>query len=68
MSPLPARARITQAEDKLADVHSGRPASAVYIHVTDNYVPRRGAVFLASLIVLALMWAIFIIRILLGLG
>lgn len=39
-----------------------------YIHVTDNYVPRRGAVFLASLIVLALMWAIFIIRILLGLG
>jgi hypothetical protein len=41
---------------------------ACYIHVTDNYVPRRGAVFLASLIVLALMWAIFIIRISLGLG
>lgn len=39
-----------------------------YIHATDNYVPRRGAVFLASVIVLALMWAIFIIRILLALG
>jgi hypothetical protein len=39
-----------------------------YIHVTDNDVPRRGAIFLASVIVLALMWAIFIIRILLGLG
>jgi hypothetical protein len=39
-----------------------------YVHVTDNYVPRRGAVFLGSMIVLALMWAIFIIRILLGLG
>jgi hypothetical protein len=39
-----------------------------YIHVTSNHVPRRGAVFLASMIVLALMWAIFIIRILLGLG
>jgi hypothetical protein len=34
-----------------------------YIHVTDNNVP----VFLASLIVLAVMWAIFIVRILLGL-
>jgi hypothetical protein len=39
-----------------------------YVHVTDNYVPGRGAVFLGSMIVLALMWAIFIIRILLGLG
>jgi hypothetical protein len=39
-----------------------------YIHVTDNDVSRRGAVFLAGAIVLALMWAIFIIRILLGLG
>jgi hypothetical protein len=38
-----------------------------YIHVTDNNVPRRGTVFLASLIVLAVMWAIFIVRILLGL-
>ncbi len=42
-------------------VHAG-------VHVTDNYVPRRGAVFLASMVVLALMWAIFIIRILLGVG
>jgi hypothetical protein len=31
-------------------------------------VPRRGAVYIASVLVLALMWAIFIIRILLGLG
>ena len=38
-----------------------------YIHVTDNNVPRRGMVFLASAIVLAVMWAIFIVRILLGL-
>jgi hypothetical protein len=38
------------------------------IHVTDNYVPRRGAVFLAGVIVPALMWAIFMIRILLGIG
>jgi hypothetical protein len=39
-----------------------------YVHVTDNYVPRRGAVYIASVLVLALMWAIFIVRILLGLG
>jgi hypothetical protein len=38
-----------------------------YIHVTDNNVPRRGMVFIASAIVLAIMWAIFMIRILLGL-
>ena len=38
-----------------------------YIHVTDNNVPRRGMVFLASAIVLAVMWAVFIVRILLGL-
>ncbi|HEX9321595.1 MAG TPA: MAPEG family protein [Xanthobacteraceae bacterium] len=37
-----------------------------YIHVTDNNVPRRGMVFLAGTIVLAVMWAIFIVRILLG--
>ena len=37
-----------------------------YIHVTDNYVPRRGAVFAAGVVVLAMMWAIFVVRILLG--
>jgi hypothetical protein len=40
----------------------------VFIHVTDNNVPRRGAVFLASMVVLAVMWVIFAFRILLGLG
>jgi hypothetical protein len=39
-----------------------------FVHVTDNYVPRRGAVFGAGCVVLAAMWAIFILRILLGLG
>ena len=39
-----------------------------YIHVTDNYVPRRGAAFIMSAIVLALMWLIFMIRILLAIG
>ena len=38
-----------------------------YVHVTDNRVSRRGMVFFAGLIVLAAMWAIFIVRILLGL-
>jgi hypothetical protein len=38
-----------------------------YIHVTDNRVPRRGLVFLAGVIVLGVMWAVFIVRILLGL-
>ena len=38
-----------------------------YIHVTDNRVARRGMVFLAGAIVLAVMWAVFIVRILLGL-
>ena len=38
-----------------------------YIHVTDNRVSRRGIVFLAGAIVLAVMWAVFIVRILLGL-
>jgi hypothetical protein len=37
-----------------------------YIHVTDNYVPRRGAVFGANVLVLAVMWLIFIVRVLLG--
>jgi hypothetical protein len=39
-----------------------------YVHVTENYMPRRGAIFIAGVVLLALMWAIFIIRILLGLG
>lgn len=39
-----------------------------YIHVTDNHVGRRGAVFGLSAIVLMIMWAIFIVRVLLGLG
>ena len=39
-----------------------------YIHATDNVVRRRGAVFILSALVLALMWAIFMVRILLGLG
>jgi hypothetical protein len=38
------------------------------IHVTDNNLRRRGGVFLVSAIVLTLMWAIFMLRILLGLG
>jgi hypothetical protein len=39
-----------------------------YIHVTDNYVPRRGAAFIVSAIVLALMWLIFMLRLLLAIG
>ena len=39
-----------------------------YVHVTDNYVPRRGALFIASVMVLIVMWAVFAVRILLGLG
>jgi hypothetical protein len=37
-----------------------------YIHVTDNDVRQRGLVFIVGAIVLTLMWAIFMIRILLG--
>jgi hypothetical protein len=36
------------------------------VHVTDNDVRRRGALFVSGAIVLAVMWAIFAIRILLG--
>jgi hypothetical protein len=36
------------------------------VHVTDNNVPRRGMLFLAGAIVLAIMWIIFAVRILLG--
>jgi hypothetical protein len=39
-----------------------------FVHVTDNYVPRRGPLFGAAAVVLAVMWVIFIVRILLGLG
>jgi hypothetical protein len=37
------------------------------VHVTDNNVPRRGLLFMAAAIVLAVMWAIFSFRILLAL-
>jgi hypothetical protein len=39
-----------------------------YIHVTDNHVPRRGMVFLMGAIVLALMWLIFMLRIVSAIG
>jgi len=38
-----------------------------YVHVSDNDVPRRGSFFIAGALVLAIMWAIFMVRILLGL-
>ena len=37
-----------------------------YVHVTDNNMARRGPVFIAGAIVLAVMWVIFAIRILTG--
>ena len=37
-----------------------------YIHVTDNDVRRRGVVFITGATVLMLMWAIFMLRILIG--
>jgi hypothetical protein len=36
-----------------------------YVHVTSNYVAHRFAVFVAGVLVLLLMWAIFAVRILL---
>lgn len=39
----------------------------VYIHLTSNHVGKRFAAFAASATVLALMWIIFIVRILLAL-
>ena len=39
-----------------------------FVHTTDNYVGRRGPIYILGVIVLALMWAIFIIRVLLGIG
>jgi hypothetical protein len=38
-----------------------------YVHVTDNDLRWRGSLYLASAIVLAVMWAVFIVRILLAL-
>jgi hypothetical protein len=38
----------------------------VYIHVTSNYLSRRFAAFAASVTVLAIMWAVFIVRVLLA--
>ena len=39
----------------------------VYVHVTSNSLSRRFAAFAASAIVLTIMWAIFMVRIMLGL-
>jgi len=39
-----------------------------FVHVTDNVVRRRGAIYGVGVLVLALMWLIFAVRILLGLG
>jgi hypothetical protein len=39
-----------------------------FVHTTGNVVARRGAVFAVGAILLALMWLIFMLRILLGLG
>src|SRR5262249_25676508 len=39
-----------------------------FVHVTNNYVPWRGALFGACAVVLGGMWLIFIVRFLLGLG
>lgn len=39
-----------------------------YIHTTSNVVARRGPVFILSAVVLALMWLIFAVRIMLGIG
>ena len=37
------------------------------VHVTDNNVPRRGALYAVGAVVLLVMWIIFMVRILLGL-
>jgi hypothetical protein len=39
-----------------------------FIHATDNRVRRRGLAFIVGAIVVALMWVIFMLRILLGIG
>ena len=38
-----------------------------YVHVSSNQVPRRFSVFVFGMVVLALMWLIFAVRILAGL-
>ena len=38
-----------------------------YVHVTSNYVPRRGIIYGVGGVVLIVMWLIFMVRILLGL-
>jgi hypothetical protein len=38
----------------------------VWVHITDNDVPRRGLVFIAGAGVLLVMWAIFAARLLIG--
>lgn len=37
-----------------------------YVHVTDNHLARRGALFGIGATLLAIMWLIFLIRVLLG--
>ena len=39
-----------------------------YIHVTSNHMGQRFAAFVAGAVVLAVMWGIFMLRILLGIG
>jgi hypothetical protein len=39
-----------------------------YVHVTSNNLRQRAVLFLSGALVLAVMWAIFALRILLGLG
>ena len=39
-----------------------------YVHTSSNDVRQRGGIYIAGAIVLALMWLIFMGRILLGLG
>lgn len=38
-----------------------------YVHLTNNEMKIRGPVFISSVIVLAIMWGVFILRIMLGL-
>ncbi len=52
----------------LAWIYVALRIAHAYIHVTDNHVPRRGMAFLMSAMVLALMWLIFMLRILLAIG
>jgi len=39
-----------------------------FIHVTSNHLRRRATLFIAGAVLLAVMWAIFIVQILFGLG